>query len=464
MLPFRIRGITLLHNLVLGCASTVVFWVWIIAHFSVIRLEQIDWFRYSTYCFVVVGALVIDVVISKIRGTDLLQLDLRGALSLSMRQACTAFVAILLFLVAFKDHDVSRFFLFSFVPLLYATLLLLNIVVPRILARLLFLNKRREQTLLVGSTEQADRLLDWCKGKTLYGLDVIGLVTDDTSGAAHDFPVLGRIQNLEQVVAKNGATQLIALNSLDSVSLTRISSLSERLGLRLLLVSPVGSGINRPGSFTESGLHFVSYREEPLECPFNRLVKKTVDIVISVPIVLFVLPPVALVVYLIHRFQSPGPLFFRQERTGINFQSFRIYKFRTMHVDHGQEVRQATANDCRVFTLGRWLRKLSIDELPQFLNVLQGRMSIVGPRPHMIEHTEIFTKVASSFHVRSLVKPGITGLAQVRGFRGETVTKEDVLRRVASDVYYLENWSLAMEGAILFRTIGHVLRPPKTAF
>jgi lipopolysaccharide/colanic/teichoic acid biosynthesis glycosyltransferase len=135
-----------------------------------------------------------------------------------------------------------------------------------------------------------------------------------------------------------------------------------------------------------------------------------------------------------------------------------------MHVNHGDEARQATQNDARVFRLGRWMRKLSIDELPQFINVLKGDMSIVGPRPHMVEHDDMFAKVASTYNVRTLVKPGITGLAQVRGFRGEAITDRDVVQRVESDVYYLENWSLLMDWSIILKTAWQMIAPQKTAY
>jgi exopolysaccharide biosynthesis polyprenyl glycosylphosphotransferase len=455
----------LVHSLLLGCAAAVSFCIWSAAHFSLFRSnERVDPTPYALYCMVVVAAFGLDFIVSKVRGTDLLRLDLPAALRLSLRQTTVILVAVLAFVVGSRDFAISRLLLFSFFPVLYAMLLLLNVALPPLLARFLFISKRRERAVLIGSREQAERMLEWCQSKKHYGLDVIGLVTDDEGPDGAGFRVLGRFPDLDRVVVTNGVTQLIALNLPDSKDrLAEIGNLADRLGLRLLVVSNAGERAHGLNSFTESGVRFVSLREEPLECPFNRLVKKAVDIALSVPIVLFVLPSACAFVHLVHRFQSPGPLFFRQQRTGINFQTFWIYKFRTMHLDHGAESRQASEGDARVFKFGRWLRKLSLDELPQFLNVLKGEMSIVGPRPHMLEHTELFVKVAAGFHIRSLVKPGITGLAQVRGLRGETPTNEDVRRRVESDVYYLENWSLFLEGAIILRTIGHMIRPPKTA-
>jgi putative colanic acid biosynthesis UDP-glucose lipid carrier transferase len=135
-----------------------------------------------------------------------------------------------------------------------------------------------------------------------------------------------------------------------------------------------------------------------------------------------------------------------------------------MHPDHGEISRQARAYDERVYPLGKWFRKLSIDEVPQFWNVLKGEMSIVGPRPHLIEHNNQFSRLMENYHVRAFVKPGITGLAQVRGFRGEARDNSDIENRVACDLEYLENWNFSLECGIILRTCGQIMFPPRTAY
>ena len=467
MISHRVRGMMLVHSLLLGGAAALLFWAWMAAHFSLIRIEGTpDWMRYVVYCVVVVSGFGIDLLISKVRGTDLLQLDLPATLRLTFRQTLTILGTILLFLVASKDQAMSRLFLFSFVPLLYGMLLLLNRMLPVTLARFLFRAKRREKTLLVGSLDRTGQVLAWCRNKAHYGLDVVGLVTNDSCGSEGRLPVLGTIAELEEVIRKHGVTQIISLNLPNTINrIAKFGSLCDRFGVRLLAVNDLQERFHRPVTFfSDGGLRFISLREEPLECPFNRMVKRLVDVALALPIILFVLPPLSLAIFVIHRLQSPGPLFFRQKRTGMNSHSFWIYKFRTMHVNHGCESQQATKDDVRVFRVGRWLRKLSLDELPQFLNVIKGEMSIVGPRPHMVEHDDIFAKVASSYHVRTRVKPGITGLAQVRGFRGEAITDEDVVKRVESDVHYLENWSVSLEWAIILKTAWQLINPPRSAY
>jgi lipopolysaccharide/colanic/teichoic acid biosynthesis glycosyltransferase len=247
--------------------------------------------------------------------------------------------------------------------------------------------------------------------------------------------------------------------------LAALTTRCENAGTRLLVLHDLEGQVGRPLSFVrDDGFYFISLRQEPLECPLNRLVKRTIDVAVSLPVVLLLLPWTSFAVWLIHRFQSPGPLFFRQPRTGLHNEEFSIFKYRTMRVGHGREADQATAGDSRVFPLGHWLRKLSVDELPQFINVLKGEMSIVGPRPHLSEHDAMWAKFAHFYRVRSFIKPGITGLAQVRGLRGEAHTQEQVRDRLQSDLYYLENWSPTLDSLIILRTAWQVMRPPRSAY
>jgi lipopolysaccharide/colanic/teichoic acid biosynthesis glycosyltransferase len=204
--------------------------------------------------------------------------------------------------------------------------------------------------------------------------------------------------------------------------------------------------------------------EEPLEDPVNRLVKRAMDIMISGLVVSLVLPPLALLVAVSQRCQSPGPLFFLQTRSGRSSKPFRIIKFRTMSATNKSPARQATRNDERVYPFGRWLRKTSLDEMPQFLNVLRGEMSVVGPRPHMIVHNRRFQEMMASYRVRAFIKPGITGIAQVSGYRGEARTDSEILERVKRDIGYVENWSVWQDFVIVCKTFMRVIKPHHTAY
>ena len=200
----------------------------------------------------------------------------------------------------------------------------------------------------------------------------------------------------------------------------------------------------------------------PLEDPLNRLLKRLADILLSA---IFLVPTVLLLPFIafIIRRQSPGPVFFRQRRTGLDGRPFWCYKFRSMHVNDDADHLQATRDDPRKFPFGNFMRKTSIDELPQFWNVLCGDMSIVGPRPHMLAHTEQYDRLIDKYMVRHFVKPGITGWAQVTGFRGETRELWQMEGRVERDIWYMQNWSLWLDLRILWMTVKLMLKRDQQA-
>jgi exopolysaccharide biosynthesis polyprenyl glycosylphosphotransferase len=186
------------------------------------------------------------------------------------------------------------------------------------------------------------------------------------------------------------------------------------------------------------------------------LTTRILDVVVSLS-ALVVLAPLLLLVALIIRLDSPGPVLFRQSRTGLNGRVFRIYKFRTMRVlEDGPEVQQATRNDARITSVGRILRCTHLDELPQLLNVLMGTMALVGPRPHALAHDAYYSREIPAYHLRFQVKPGITGWAQVNGARGETPTVDHMRRRIELDLDYVQNCSLTLNLIILLRTLREI--------
>jgi putative colanic acid biosynthesis UDP-glucose lipid carrier transferase len=205
-----------------------------------------------------------------------------------------------------------------------------------------------------------------------------------------------------------------------------------------------------------SGQVLFTNHAEPLNSVGNKMVKRVFDIVCSSFVCLCMLPFMPIVALIIKR-QSPGPLFFRQERTGLNGETFYCYKFRSMHVNKDADTMQATKDDPRKFPFGNFMRKTNIDELPQFINVLKGDMSIVGPRPHMLKHTEMYHQLIDEYMVRHYCKPGITGLAQVRGYRGETKELWMMEKRVESDIEYMESWTFLMDIKICLETAFQML-------
>ena len=211
-------------------------------------------------------------------------------------------------------------------------------------------------------------------------------------------------------------------------------------------------------------LPVLNLRELPLDKEYKRAIKRGFDIVFSSLVILFILSWLAPFMFILMKFDSKGALFFRQQRHGVNRKVFWCYKFRSMTINGDGDRKMATRNDMRITKLGRFLRKTSLDELPQFYNVFLGHMSVVGPRPHMVFHTDEYEHSVDKYLVRHYVKPGITGLAQVKGFRGEIVRKMDIINRVRMDIFYVEKWSLLMDIKIIGQTIKNVIYGEEKAY
>jgi putative colanic acid biosynthesis UDP-glucose lipid carrier transferase len=460
-----------LYRLFLLCQIAIVailFWigVWVMVTFYSPSAE-LTWQRYSIYCSLLILGLALESLSRDASRNYLLRNELLRQHRLSLRQTFASVGVLVFYLIATKDAFISRVFFFNFVPALYFTLLLSHHYLPNLLARTAFAGLRDEKTLLVGSSGKASALREWLQRKSQIGVRTVGLISNERiKETAEGLPVLGTNDDIERVIRERGITQVILLEIPVFNELNRhLISACDQLGVRLLIVSDLEEKLRHPIThFEDDGFRFIGLREEPLENPLNRFFKRTIDLVIAIPMMVFVFPLLAVTVWIAQRVQSPGPLFHVQTRAGIQNRQFKIYKFRTMRPDHTQTTRQARTDDERVYPIGKWFRKLSLDEVPQFWNVLIGDMSIVGPRPHLIEHNQQFSRLMANYHVRTFVKPGITGLAQVRGFRGEAHNNLDVANRVACDLEYLENWNLSLECAIILRTFAQLFIPPRTAY
>jgi putative colanic acid biosynthesis UDP-glucose lipid carrier transferase len=229
---------------------------------------------------------------------------------------------------------------------------------------------------------------------------------------------------------------------------------AEKLFIRLHIVpSAIEKRPYEYQSLSDLGISIFSNRKNPLDNYTNRLMKRTFDVLFSLLVIVFIISWLFPIIAILIKWQSPGPILFKQKRSGRSNQVFWCYKFRSMHVNQQQDSKQAEKNDTRLTPVGRFIRKTSLDEFPQFWNVLKGEMSVIGPRPHMLYHTNHYQKLADGFSYRHFVKPGITGLAQVSGFRGE-ITGVDVLQgRIEKDIEYIENWSLVYDLKICFLTV-----------
>jgi putative colanic acid biosynthesis UDP-glucose lipid carrier transferase len=197
----------------------------------------------------------------------------------------------------------------------------------------------------------------------------------------------------------------------------------------------------------------LSLRTIPIDKPLNQFIKRAFDIFLSVAVLVGILSWLTPLLAILIKLDSKGTVFFKQKRNGLDYHEFYCYKFRSMRDNKEADIEQVSKNDSRITRVGSFLRKTSMDELPQFINVLKGDMSVVGPRPHMVSHTHMYAERIDKFMVRHFIKPGITGLAQVSGYRGEIETDEDIVNRVKFDIFYVENWSLFLDIKIVFNTI-----------
>ena len=215
---------------------------------------------------------------------------------------------------------------------------------------------------------------------------------------------------------------------------------------------------------TYDSLPILSLRRVPLQDSVNLFFKRLTDIIISLAVVVFVLSWLTPIIALFIKKESDGPVFFKQIRNGINYEEFSCLKFRSMIVNDNAHKLQATKGDTRVTKIGAFLRKTSLDEMPQFINVLLGDMSVVGPRPHMIKENDKYYKTVDKYMLRHVIKPGITGLAQVSGYRGEVEKESDIVNRIKFDIYYLENWSILLDVKIILRTILNSIKGEDKAY
>lgn len=471
MVSQRSRG--LLSTLLVcevGLAAAALFAVAWLTSVAVTVISTPQWGRLPIYAAVIGAGLVIEGL-----GRNQRRPGWRSGLSVFVELHRFAFVqtafavgALLAYLAVAKDQHISRTLLVIYIPTLYLALLWAKMWLPQRLARGMFGAMRSERTLLVGSPVKVARLQGWLAAKEVLGFRTMGLVTDGRTppAKAHGLRWLGSLDDLEGVVRREGITQIIVLElPREQARHREFVAVAERLGVRFMILSNLEEVLDHPVVIVEDdGFRFITLREEPLENPLNRILKRLLDLAVATPVVVLVLPPLAVFVWAMQRLQSPGPLFYTQTRAGLQNCRFQIIKFRTMHLRHGNEARQATREDCRIFPAGRWLRRLSLDELPQFINVLRGEMSVTGPRPHLVEHNALFAEQMANYHIRTLVKPGITGLAQVRGFRGEARTATEIAQRLASDISYLENWRLILDISIIAKTVWQMIQPPRTAY
>ncbi len=341
----------------------------------------------------------------------------------------------------------------------------------RILVRMSLKLYRRKgynfkRIVIVGAGKNGMELYQVIKNDLSYGFNVLGFF-DDNIALKHILPnYLGMTNEVENYVLANDVDEIYCtLPGTSDEKIVRMLNFAEKNMIRFYIVPDFYRNLKK--SLVMEMMEFIplmTIRREPLQAAYNRALKRSFDIFFSLVILLTIFPVLYIIAGILIKLSSPGPILFTQRRTGLYGQDFMCFKFRTMKVNEDADLLQAVKDDPRKTKIGDFLRRTNLDEFPQFINVLLGDMSVVGPRPHMLKHTEQYSALIDKYMVRHLVKPGVTGWAQVTGYRGETKTLEQMEGRVKRDVWYIENWSFFLDLKIIVVTVLNMFKGEKNAY
>ncbi len=331
--------------------------------------------------------------------------------------------------------------------------------------------KNRVNTIILGTGQMEQKIVDvmtnvW-NGYNLLGY-FIKTDADTMVNRATDEEIayLGEERELLPFIEEHHVDEIYIGVMPDKLTEYKaLMRLCEKHMIRTYYVPTISYGEFRSAKVMEFGdIYVMSQYSEPLKDMRNRIEKRIFDVVVSLLFLCTLFPIILIVVAIVSKMTMPGPLFFKQKRTGYDGKDFICYKFRSMKVNKDSDKVQAVKDDPRVTKWGLLMRHTNIDELPQFINVLKGNMSIVGPRPHMLAHTDYYSQLISDYMIRHYVKPGITGWAQTHGERGETKTVEDMKRRVEKDIWYIEHWSFWLDIQIILKTVADAIHGDDKAY
>ena len=381
------------------------------------------------------------------------------------------------FLAFFFMKSLSLSFVGGRFQSIFCLLYFISILILRSLERIVIKKYRKvggnsRAVLFIGADSELLNVYHRLQDDASMGYRIMGYYADEEMTDVPEDVELKRLGTLQEFLKEMDGKEeqfvcdemYVCLSRRDKDTVRRLSHFCDQHVIRFYFV-PVSVetlGINLKRELLDDMEVYTTY-EIPLAVPLNKLIKRTFDIVLSL---VFLIPTAILFpfVYVIIKLQSPGPIFFKQARTGLDGRDFNMLKFRSMHVNKDADRLQATKDDPRKYPFGNFMRKSNIDELPQFLNVLKGDMSIVGPRPHMLAHTEQYSQLIDKYMVRHFVKPGLTGWAQVTGFRGETKELWQMEGRVKCDIWYIEHWSIWLDIRIIWMTAKTIFIHDKNAY
>lgn len=355
--------------------------------------------------------------------------------------------------------DSSSGYVFKYIAVVFTTIALVKITVYYIFKNYRsYLGGNFRNIILIGENKETHELQQFFENHPDYGYRLQNMF--DVKSSGFDLEVI------KEFILENKIDEIFcSVKELNNEELLELTDYADN-NLRTLKFLP------NPETLLSKHLSYdyygktpiLSLRQIPLDDPVNQLAKRAFDILFSVLVIVGLLSWLIPIIALLIKTESKGPVFFKQKRNGLDYKEFECYKFRSMVLNKTADLHQVSRNDLRITSIGKFLRKTSIDELPQFFNVFKGEMSVVGPRPHMVSHTHMYAERIDKFMVRHFVKPGITGLAQTSGYRGEVETDADIVGRVRNDIFYIENWSTMMDIRIIFRTVANIFSGEEKAY
>ncbi|MDR2916652.1 MAG: undecaprenyl-phosphate glucose phosphotransferase [Tannerella sp.] len=381
------------------------------------------------------------------------------------------FVTIFIFLFAIcltflnVGNDLATFIVIYYL----ASLLIFSLW--RVLVRIMVKTYRRKgynakNIIIVGAGKNGMELYQVIKTDLAYGFNVLGFFDDNTILKDILPNYLGRINQIEEYVKNHDIDEIYCtIPGTNSEKISELLNFAEKNMIRFYIIPEFYRNVKKSMILeVMESIPLLTIRTEPLQSPYNRFIKRCFDIVFSAAVLVTVFPLLYIIAGTFIKFSSKGPILFKQKRNGLYGKVFECYKFRTMRINKEADKQQAIKDDPRTTKVGSFLRHTNLDEFPQFINVLKGDMSVVGPRPHMLKHTEQYSILIDKYMIRHLVKPGITGWAQITGYRGETRTLEQMEGRVKRDVWYLENWSFFLDLKIIVVTIINMFKGESNAY
>ncbi len=380
----------------------------------------------------------------------------RGLFMLFLMVATSIFI--------FRFNVISRLVVAVFFILVTTGLLTWRFIFLRFLKAYRKAGYNYNRVIVVGAGKLGQQLRDSLLRQPEFGFKFLGFF-DDKQLKSNKLPIIGKIENVYQYVLENNVDEIYVALPESAVEHTRkLISFAENHLIKIKIVPDFRRFINRAVQIEMyDHIPLISIRKEPLLRMTNRVIKRVFDILFALLIILLILSWLLPILALLVKLESRGPVFFKQERNGEDNKIFNVIKIRSMRVNKDADKQQAVRNDPRITKLGRFMRKTNLDELPQFFNVLKGDMSVIGPRPHMLKHTLEYSQLIDKYLLRQSIKPGITGWAQVMGYRGETIDPELMKMRVLYDVWYMENWSFLLDMKIIYLTIANMLKGEKNA-